>query len=444
MKSSRSSGVTSRATGAKGKSAGAAPPRDMQPLLPYGCGASSPHAVVPPGSYATAARRERARRQHNSRRGNLLQRVARVLSGKPIHQGGVHRGTTPAPPRHGSSSPEASGGPERGDDTAADDEVLASMVAAGPPGAAQTPQPPLLPPLQAGQVLRDFPFFTQSAEVRFFSTHPSLLDEVFGLRHGQRLRFTRGAWAGLQATVIGARGGAVWVLLAAESVARELPLPSPYAADPADEDDDDDVGVDGDGDGDAGERSASSPPAPAAAAAAAAARLVQRRLQRHYGLEFVPSPQPQGGVAAEAVTEEGFPIELLHAAEAQASRLFTPEQRAFLQRAPDLFVSVVDESSSPEDSDDGLQRSSLSFYQRAVSTAAAASSSASTRTSRANSGRSAQSRKSGRADNSRVVLLSPCVLAASGTLGWGGEGAVMVNGGGVQAFPASLSASIVV
>lgn len=413
----------------------AVPLRRRTRVLPYSSQASSLQSTGP-GAYAAAARRQRARRRrHRGGRGPLalFRRVTSAVTQSP-----------------------------RADDVS--EECLA----------------PLLPPLQPGQVLRDLPFFTQNAEVHYFSTHPSLLDAVFGLGHGQRLRFSCGPWAGQEAMVIGARGGAVWVLLRSETIARELPLPScyapsqlsVYAVNPTgeeDSDDDDDTARPSLTDREKRSGKASTSPS----SPAVAVRLVRRQLERQYGMEVLPmddestSAEATHRIAAEVTHSAPFGIaDLVQAAQAQAERLFTPEQRAFLQCAPDLFVSVVDEDSEdypvagdgsaaataqagarpPEGDDDGL-----SFYQRAVSTTATEGMPSSRRPRSLSPSNSAmrhdhEGSPTGRRlrGAGRVVLLSPRVLSASGTLGWGGEGAVVVRGGGVHAFTASMSASIVI
>lgn len=407
---------------------------------PYGGRAAALDATRP-GAYAAAACRARAAARGTRRRWLRIGRLFSRASASITHANSHNVNDD-----------------EREDK---DDEVYWNNNGGGP----------LIPPLRPGDVIRDLPFFTQHAEVQFYSTHPSLLDDVFGLRHGRHIAFTHGAWAGQEAVVVGARGGALWVLLAAESAARELPLPLVATAidksrvnggravitatsgfDPflALED-----GNDNPQDTDA--KSAAAVPFP---------RIIRDLLCDHYGIQF-PSADAAGvthGTNSSGGAQEShhglgqLPADLLLAAEAQARRLFSDEQRAFLQCAPDLFLSVVDETAaacggggggmasgggSPfarphhdgvggeTDTADTRADSDLSFYQSVVASVTGV-------------GVGTSSHRGGGGGGPKMVLLPPCVLAATGTVGWGGEGAVVVEGGGVRTFAASMSASVVV
>lgn len=354
-------------------------------------------------------------------------------------------------------------------------------------------------PLQPGDVIRDFPFFTQTAEVQFFSTHPTLCEDVFGAAHGDRLSFFAGAWAGRCATVIGARGGLLWVLLDGEDVARVLPIPPPSSS----------------------YHSAHT----AATAAGAVSSLgtaepianVWDHLCAVYGMERVGVDEQQAQnptdsrhdadsdnqnqkkkkSRSEQASLIGLSPQRLSEAVAAAERLYTPEQRAFLQRAPDLFACLVDDDEavrvSGADSGEGEDanaepdevimvsvkergasdpsQNAASTYRSTesdpdVATAPSSSSALASSNSAAMSasagwravlpaGLSARMAAAGYTSmydavarapqtSQKLVVLAPRVVSSTGAVGWAGEAVVLAEGGGVHQFQASLSSSIVV
>ncbi|KEG10723.1 hypothetical protein DQ04_03371030 [Trypanosoma grayi] len=227
------------------------------------------------------------------------------------------------------------------------------------------------PPLQYGDVLRDVPFHLHNRIVGFFSTHPSLCEDDFGVCHGQCIRFTRGPWTNETAVVVGARGGYLWVVNR-EGPATARPLYAP----------------------------------------------------EWHGWEKVAA-EPELLVRL----REG-----LEAAHRDADLDYDPEQREFLQKAPDLFAEVVDDEDNygagdvAVDDGWGEQKASCCSGRVSSNTADGHSvlSDASTTLSRAR----------------KRVILVPQVVQVSGDLGWAGEGVVVVDGGGVKSFSSSLSASV--
>eukprot|EP00796_Vickermania_ingenoplastis_P004274 gene4274-3091_t len=190
--------------------------------------------------------------------------------------------------------------------------------------------------LVPGDSFRSFPFFVSNSEVAFFCTHANLCEEIFGLAHKQRVKCGAGPLAGRDATVVGARGGQLWLAADGERTCRPL----------------------------------STPPGACRHSSLAAA------FTERYQLTGLP-----GSTAASFA-------EAARRAEATACRQLSAQQRAFLQRAPDLFVQMV------KHDDDG----SLPSY--AVYAAQAP-------------------------EERSIVLLTPSVAPSSGVLGWVGEDSVM-------------------
>nr|CCC94975.1 unnamed protein product [Trypanosoma congolense IL3000] len=226
--------------------------------------------------------------------------------------------------------------------------------------------------LKYGDVLRDVPFHIHDRVVAYFSSHPTLCIEAFGVSHGQCLRFTHGPWARSVAVVIGARGGKLWVL------DKEGPV---------------------------------------------AARPLFTVEQHDW----------------EKIDDDGELLKKLRdgiaVARDNAELDYDGDQREFLQKAPDLFVEVVD-----DDVDN------LSNYTSSI------------RSTRGSCARSIRSERCttgvttvvGMDDGvfelpertKKRVILVPQVTQVTGDVGWAGEGLVVLNGGGVKYFTSSLSASI--
>lgn len=247
--------------------------------------------------------------------------------------------------------------------------------------------------LRAGDILRDLPFLTQSSDVGYFSTHSSLCLEVFGFDHGEVLQFHAGAYVGCIATVVGSRGGQLWVLLEDEDCACSLATPP--------------------SDGEAVEDMKG---------------VMRARFVSYYGISFLAYPTRRttslhhrdlaavvdmGDTNRLSAHQLHFTQLCLHAV-VEAERLYSAEQRQFLQRAPDLFVAVV----AAKNQIDTTVLSGGSFYQQLAHGQSGAA--------------------------SHLVLLSPCVLVSGAAMGWAGEGDVVVQYGG-KSFPghaASLSSSV--
>ncbi|ORC86092.1 uncharacterized protein TM35_000301320 [Trypanosoma theileri] len=268
------------------------------------------------------------------------------------------------------------------------------------------------PPLKYGDILRDVPFHTHNRMVSFFSTHASFCEDEFGVSHAQCLRFTRGPWMGETAIVIGARGGNLWVM------SRDGPNIA-FPLNPVEKHKWEKVAVE--------------------------PELVQR-------------------------LREG-----LEAARRDVELDYTTEQQEFLQKAPDLFIEVVDDSereiftsdmrwsmrrytkearennnndddsnsnSHNNDEDDDDHSSVGNAVERSHSRVDAENVEGNNNNnSNDNDNRSVTPAMSESKKSKRVVIV-PQVVQSTGDLGWAGEGIVVVNGGGVESFAASLSASV--
>ncbi|CCW61843.1 unnamed protein product [Phytomonas sp. EM1] len=146
-----------------------------------------------------------------------------------------------------------------------------------------------------------------------------------------------------------------------------------------------------------------------------------------------------------------FSAAVMAEVEREVRRLYTAEQREFLQRAPDLFVALEDldrelpellptpaESMEREGEEEGEGWDSDFDELRAGNRDSQGASTASMYHLATGGVRGASRFPPA------LVLLSPRVLVPSGTVGWAGEGTVFVNAGGVHHAQASISASIAV
>ncbi|KAH9600140.1 hypothetical protein LSM04_003850 [Trypanosoma melophagium] len=263
------------------------------------------------------------------------------------------------------------------------------------------------PALTYGDILRDVPFHTHNRIVSFFSTHASLCEAEFGVSHGQCLRLTQGAWRSETAVVVGARGGTLWIV-GSSGPATAFPL---------------------------------------------------QPVEKHKWEKIAVVPELVQKL------REG-----LEAARRDVDLDYTVEQREFLQKAPDLFMEVVDDSernlvftsdmrwsirrytkrhrdnNNNEDGDD----SSNSNGGNDPDTDDIGSADNVVEQSRRsvdgnndNNNNESVTTTSMRGDKkSKRVVLVPQVVQSTGDLGWAGEGIVVVNAGGVESFAASLSASV--
>nr|CCC52918.1 conserved hypothetical protein [Trypanosoma vivax Y486] len=122
----------------------------------------------------------------------------------------------------------------------------------------------------------------------------------------------------------------------------------------------------------------------------------------------------------------------LEAAQRDAKLDYDAEQREFLQKAPDLFAEVLDDETeaavhvTKSNRNSGFSRLYTEDYSPIRDTVGD--------TSRSTAPRCGATQK-------RVILV-PQVELRTGSPGWAGEGVVLVNGGGVESFCASLSASV--
>ncbi|CCW66789.1 unnamed protein product, partial [Phytomonas sp. Hart1] len=191
------------------------------------------------------------------------------------------------------------------------------------------------------------------------------------------------------------------------------------------------------------------------------------RLTRYYGMEMEDPAMPFSSRAADGTQEEShfspstvFSPEVMAEVERRARQLYTDEQRGFLQRAPDLFVSLEDiqdevpemHSTPPAEGDEDEDRSNLHFYDSSENLeeqntgfpdGAALASSGFTNNSQGSSS-SPSFYQMATSCFPTFILLSPRVLIPSGTVGWAGEGMIFVNGGGVHRAQATMSASVAV
>ncbi|KAG5509994.1 hypothetical protein GH5_07842 [Leishmania sp. Ghana 2012 LV757] len=318
-----------------------------------------------------------------------------------------------------------------------------SLEQRGVSGVAASPLPSsssaTLPALAPGDILRDIAFFTQASEVNFFSTHPSLCAQMFGVVPGEIFEMGGGcaepssgageaesgsSIAGEAVVVVGARGGRLWVWAYGAATARVLPVP---------------------------ERGASATPSTAAE--------VRAVIVEHYQLRQLAHPsRAQCCAGSLKAREQDAQAELTRTvyaafqclcarAHEEAQRLYTPDQIAFLQCAPDLYVaapkrgdrvttaSAAAVDAAGEDSESQQQQQQPSDHMPPLPSSSTILSSIYTDIAR-------------HAPNAAaVVLLAPRVELATGVVGWVGEGDVVlidVLAGEEGYGEASLSASVVI
>ncbi|KPI89689.1 hypothetical protein ABL78_1182 [Leptomonas seymouri] len=300
--------------------------------------------------------------------------------------------------------------------------------------------------LQPGDILRDLPCFTAASEVAYFSTHRSLCAEVFGFVPGEVFEVMRESGAaalGRVVVVLGTRGGKLYVLGYGESSARALYIPTAP------------------GDGGSAQQGAEVAASPLAAAPASPftpSNEVRAAMLSYYDAHLLYHPQRSltpseeeikkklRGIPFNAKGGEGQSIELqkeqqeelaarvadLRAdletltarAQEEAQRIYTAEQRAFLQRAPDLYVAAMPAITPAYAASDSCLASSSSSSAASVYAAVAR----------------------GDAETHAVVLLAPRVMATTGTAGWAGEGDITIHASqaGLDYGEGSLSASVVI
>ncbi|KAG5509586.1 hypothetical protein JKF63_06291 [Porcisia hertigi] len=310
---------------------------------------------------------------------------------------------------------------------------LAETLLAPPPSST-------LPALVPGDVLRDLAFFTQASEVSFFSTHPLLCARVFGVTPGEVFE-SGGVCVGASSdsgeaengnstsgeviVVVGARGGRLWVWTHGDAAARVLSVP-----------------------------------VCAAISASSSAAEVRSALMEHYQLRQFSRPSrpqrnPGDGKAQQRREEEEEARQqrllssvcadfqsLCARAHEEAQRLYTADQQAFLQSAPDMYVAVTKTGNSvanspgagastatgahaePPPDDVRGAPSSFSLSRSIYTDIACHSPHAAT-----------------------VVLLAPHVVLGTRAIGWVGEGDIVLPdalvGQGRCLSEASLSASVV-
>ncbi|RNF04518.1 hypothetical protein TraAM80_05110 [Trypanosoma rangeli] len=238
-------------------------------------------------------------------------------------------------------------------------------------------------PPKYGDILREVPYHIQNRVVAFFSIHPCFCEHVFGVGHEQCIRFTRGPWMNEIAVVVGVRGGILWIL-GSDSTEVARPLYD---------------------------------------------------IEQH-GWNNVDPDSALLSRLREGIAEAWKDVELD----------YNPEQREFLQRAPDLYAEVVDD----EDGGEELDFSELG-WDKARTGSAAGNDGAdhdegkpspdppnNVRGEKANS----SIKNGGLSTARRRIILVPQLLQVTDDIGWAGEGVVTVNGGGVKSFCASLSASV--
>ncbi|PBJ71025.1 hypothetical protein TcG_04400 [Trypanosoma cruzi] len=240
------------------------------------------------------------------------------------------------------------------------------------------------PPINYGDILREVPYYVQTRVVAFFSIHPSYCEDVFGVSHGQCIRFTRGPWMNETAIIVGVRGGKLWI-----------------------------VGCDG----------------------PVVARPL-REVQKH-GWEKVRPEATLLGRFREGLVGARKDVELD----------YSPEQREFLQKAPDLYAEVVDDEVAGGEEIDPVEVGwdGPTAGSRGESGGVAPSDGVASCIP-PNNGRTGNTNNDTRIGEfstarKRIVLV-PELLQSTNDLGWAGEGLVTVNGGGVKSFSASLSASV--
>ncbi|CBZ24791.1 conserved hypothetical protein [Leishmania mexicana MHOM/GT/2001/U1103] len=293
-------------------------------------------------------------------------------------------------------------------------------------------EPPVLAP---GDILRDLAFFTHASEVGLFSTHPSLCARVFGVVPGDVFEIGGGRVitsssgvdaeagsriAGELIVVVGARSGRLWVWAYGDEVARVLRVPSSTTS-----------------------------------VMSSSAAEVRAAIVEHYQLRQLAHPSRQqcsagGGVAGEPDGQVEFVRAVCVAfqslcarAHEEVQRLYTPDQLAFLQRAPDLYAAVtkrVDWVASSSDAASPAAGVNSEPQRQQSDHPHEMPSSFPSRSIYADLARHAP-------HTAAVVLLSPRVSLVTGAVGWVGEGDVvladsLVGQGGYG--EASLSASVVI
>ncbi|TPP50080.1 Subtilase family protein [Leishmania donovani] len=291
------------------------------------------------------------------------------------------------------------------------------------------------PVLASGAILRDLAFFTQASEVSFFCTGPLLCAQVFGVAPGDVFEVGGGRAvtsssgvdaeagsriAGEAIVVVGTRSGRLWVWAYGDEAARVLRVPS------------------------------STTPAILSSAAEVRAALVE-----HYQLRQLAHPSHRqcsagGGKAREQDAEaelvrtvrEAFQS-LCARAHEEVQRLYTPDQLAFLQRAPDLYAAVtkrVDWVASSSDAVSLAVGVNSEPQRQQPDHPPEMSSSVLPRSIYSDIARHAQ-------HATAVVLLAPRVSLVTGAVGWVGEGDVVLAeslGGQGGCSEASLSVSVVI
>ncbi|KAG5484063.1 hypothetical protein LSCM1_05917 [Leishmania martiniquensis] len=298
---------------------------------------------------------------------------------------------------------------------------------------AESEQPPsslaTVPVLSPGDILRDLAFFVQASEVHFFSTHPSLCAQVFGFVPGEVFEMSGGragassdggesgsasSIAGEVIVVVGARGGRLWVWAHGAAAARVLPVPErgPYGT-------------------------------PSSAA------QVRVAIVQHYQLrQLAHSPSVQRCARSKAARGQDVQGELTWTvcaayrslcarAHAEAQRLYTPDQLAFLQCAPDVYVAATKRGDSVVIFPPTVTPATRESAEPPPPPTASSTVTSSIYTDIA--------RRTPHA--AAVVLLTPRVALVTGAVGWAGEGEVLLTdllteeeGYG----EASLSASVVI
>ncbi|CAG9571059.1 conserved hypothetical protein [Leishmania major strain Friedlin] len=291
------------------------------------------------------------------------------------------------------------------------------------------------PVLASGDILRDLAFFTQASEVGFFSTHPSLCAQVFGVVPGDVFEVGGGCavtsssvvdvdagsrMAREAIVVVGARSGKLWVWAYGDEAARVLRVPSSTTS-----------------------------------AMLSSAVEVRAAIVEHYQLRQLVHPSRRqcsagGGKAMEQDAQVEFARTVCEAfqslcarAHEEVQRLYTPDQLAFLQRAPDLYAAAtkrVDRVASSLDDASPTAGVNSEPQRQQPNHPPDGSSSFLPRSIYSDIARHAQ-------HAAAVVLLAPRVSLVTGAVGWVGEGDVvladsLVSQGGCA--EASLSASVVI
>ncbi|GET86953.1 hypothetical protein, conserved [Leishmania tarentolae] len=309
----------------------------------------------------------------------------------------------------------------------------ASKLAENGLSSSSSAKPPALAP---GGIVRDLAFFTQASEVTFFSTHPSLCARVFGVLPGEVFEMggersatssdsvdeeAGGRVAEKVIVVVGARGGRLWVWTYGDEAARILRVPA---------------------------STTSCTPSSAAE--------VRVAIVEHYQLrQLVHSSRQQRSAGGAKAREQDAQVELVRTvheafqslctrAQEEVKRLYTEDQLAFLQRAPDLYAAAtkrVDWAASSSDATSPAAGESSVPQRRQPDHAPEMSSSLF-------SSSSIYADIAHHAPNAAaVVLLAPCVLPRTGAIGWVGEGDVVLTDalmGHEGSVEASLSASVVI